>query len=95
MILLCGHIARVHPTTNSPFRRLQVRIRGAHPNFRIARQPPESKQESLSHEFGLLNYSFATIGTSSKIGFGKSRASPPITGRDPRLRTRLWLFGRE
>jgi hypothetical protein len=41
MILLCGHLARVHPTTNSPFRRLQVRIRGAHPNFRIARPPTQ------------------------------------------------------
>lgn len=31
MILVLGHVARVHPTANSPLRRLQVRIRVAHP----------------------------------------------------------------
>ena len=31
MILVLGHVARVHPTANSPLCSLQARILGAHP----------------------------------------------------------------
>jgi hypothetical protein len=44
MILVLGHVARVHPTANSPLCRLQVRIRGAHPTSVLLVIRPELKE---------------------------------------------------
>ena len=39
MILLRGHVARVHPTAKSPFAPFAGTNPGSAPNFRVARDP--------------------------------------------------------